>query len=472
MLPGSLLLLRVLEKGASANCMSFRQFLSSYRIPILLILLMALGIRVFLAVRFPHDAFDETRYTSPAVNMLAGHGFSADIEAPYLPTNHTVPFYPLFIAAVYAIFGPHPLAVRIAQSLVDLITCLLLAFLSFTLAPPALKKPAAIWSLLIYGCLSWFTIHWTRYVLTETLALFFTTLALAFGILALKRGRWWWVGAGSACGLALLTRPDSLLLVLAFVLFLSFQIARRATAANTVNLLLFCLAIPVILAPWIARNYIAFERFQPLASEYGFTRDEYMPTGYLRWIRTWMTDETYFQAFHPAFIPGDSSFDPNTLPNNVFDSSQEREQVLHLFSEYDRLGRITPDMNDKFQTIADDRIKREPFRFFVRLPITRIASVWLTGFAAHNQFNRVFRILFVLPILIGGIVGFAVWSRNQPLGWLLLLVMLTRTVFLGYHYAPETRYIVEAFPAMIAACAVTCAALWRYGNQGWMKKSE
>lgn len=470
MLPGSLLLLRVYEKGASANCMSFRQFFSSYRIPILIILLVALGIRVFLAVRFPHDAFDESRYTVPAVNMLAGHGFSADVEAPYVPTEHSVPLYPLFIAAVYAIFGEHPLAVRIAQSLVDLITCLLVAFLSFNLAPPALKKPAAIWSLLIYGCLSWFTIHWARYVLTETLALFFTTLALAFGTMALKRGRWWWAGAGLTCGLALLTRPDSILLVLAFVLFLSFQIVRRAPGANAINLLLFCIAIPVILAPWIVRNYVAFQKFQPLASEYGFDREEYMPTGYLRWIRTWMSDETYFQAFHPAFIPGDS-FNPNILPNDVFDSTQEREQVLQLFSEYDRLGRITPDMNDRFQTIADDRIRREPFRFFVWLPITRISSVWLTGFAAHNRFNRVFRILFVLPILIGGILGFAIWSRNQPIAGLLILVMLTRTVFLGYHYAPETRYIVEAYPPMIAACGVTCAVVWRYLYQVWMKKS-
>jgi hypothetical protein len=47
--------------------------------------------------------------------------------------------------------------------------------------------------------------------------------------------------------------------------------------------------------------------------------------------------------------------------------------------------------------------------------------------------------------------------------WLLLLVALVRSAFFGFHYAPETRYIVEAYPAALAACAVTAAAAW-----GWL----
>ena len=43
-------------------------------------------------------------------------------------------------------------------------------------------------------------------------------------------------------------------------------------------------------------------------------------------------------------------------------------------------------------------------------------------------------------------------GSKQPVARLLLLVILTRTIFLAYHYAPEARYIVEAYPAMIAAC--------------------
>src|SRR5882672_7182867 len=115
---------------------SFRRLLSGYRTPILLILLLAFAWRLVLVIGFPHPAVDEIRYTAPAVNMLAGRGFSADVIEPYLPSDHTVPLYPIFIAAVYAVSGQNNLAVRIAQSAIDLVTCLLVAFVAFNLAPP------------------------------------------------------------------------------------------------------------------------------------------------------------------------------------------------------------------------------------------------------------------------------------------------------------------------------------------------
>ena len=448
------------QDAENAKPLSFTAFLSFYRTPILIILLIAVVLRVALVLQFPMPAGDELRYTTPAVNLLAGRGFSSAVSEPYTPSEATVPGYPLFVAAIYAVFGQENSAVRIAQSLIDVLTCLLVAFISFNLAPVALRTPAAISALVIYGCLSWFTVDWTRYVLTETRALFFTCLAIAAGITAFRMGRRLWAVAGAMCGMALLIRPDSVLLVSAFVLFLALQIVRRKNAAVS-NLLVFSLAVVVILTPWILRNYASLRKFQPLASEYGFARTQYMPDGYLLWIRTWITDETHFKVFQPVFELGDRTFDPRELPDNVFDSAEEKEQVFRLIAEYDREGQFTSEMNDKFRVIAHERIKHAPMRFFLYLPLMRIASVWLTGFATNNLFHRVLRMLFVLPILIGGTLGLAFWGRNQPLTQLLVFVVLTRTLFLGYHYAPESRYIVEAYPAMIAACGVTAAALWR-----------
>ena len=219
---------------------SFRRFLSEYRTPILLILLLAFAWRLTLVIGFPHGAGDEIRYTTPAINMLAGRGFSSDLREPILPSEHTVPVYPLFIAAVYSVFGQHNLAVRVAQSAIDLITCLLVAFVSFSLAPPSLKRSAAISGLIIYGCLSWFTVSWTRYILTETLATFLTMLAVAASLMAFRDKRWRWPVAGLICGVALLTRADAVLLVLAFGLFLSLQIVRQRSAKSVMSLLLFC----------------------------------------------------------------------------------------------------------------------------------------------------------------------------------------------------------------------------------------
>ena len=450
---------------ASENAKSsFREFLSAHRTPILIVLIVACAWRVFLVVGFPRTAGDEPRYRVPAVNMLAGRGFSSDVREPILPSEHTVPLYPLFIAGLFAVFGQHNSVVRIAQSVIDLITCLLGSFVAFSLAPSSQKRAAAMSALIIYGCLCWFTVSWTRYILTETLATFVTMLAIGVSIMVFRKEVWRWPAVGAICGAALLLRPDSLLLVSAFVIFLIFQIARLRTAKSVLSLFLFCLTIPVVLTPWIVRNYIAFGKFQPLASPTGMPHGEYVPEGYLWWIRTWMTDQTYYLAFHPVLFPGSRSFDARELPNESFDSSEEREQVLKLIDQYNREGRFTPEMNDQFQAIANNRIKRAPIRFFVWLPIQRMAGMWLTGFATGNALHRLVRILLVLPILLGGIAGFVFWTRNAALVTLLLLIISTRTLFFGFVNSDE-HYIVEAYPLVIAACGVTCATLWNYSKR-------
>lgn len=438
---------------------SFREFLHAYRRAILIILLLAFGWRLVLVIGFPREAGDEKRYTVPAVNMLAGHGFSSDVREPILPTEHTVPLYPVFIAAVYAVFGQNNSAVRVAQSAIDLLTCLLVAFVSFRLAPSKLRKPAAFMGLIIYGFLCWFTVSWTRYVLAETLASFLTMLAVTASIITLRTERWRWLVVGFICGVALLVRADSVLLVAAFGLFLLIQIARLRTLKSVVNVLLFCAAIPLVLAPWIARNYIAFGKFQPLSSPVGMPHGEYVPAGYLLWIRTWMTDQTHYRVYHPATLPGSRGFDARQLPDDAFDSAEERERVVLLIDLYNETGRFTPEMSNEFQAIANARIKRAPIRFFVWLPIQRIAGMWLTGFATTSPFKRILRIALVLPILIGGLVGFAFFTQNPRLMQLLLLVILTRTLFFGFLISSE-HYIVEAYPPVIAACGVTLAVLW------------
>lgn len=448
----------------NSNYSSFRAFLSAYRTAILIILLVAFVSRLALVIWFPLPAGDESRYTTPAINMLAGFAFSSDVKPPILPSDHTVPLYPLFIAGVYAVFGEHNVAVRIAQSVIDLITCLLVAFVSFNLVGPYYRGPAAMSSLIIYSCLSWFTLFWTRYILTETLAIFLTMLAVTMSIIALRNGPWRWLLVGAICGLAILTRADSVLLVLAFCLFLTVQVARRRSSTSLVRLLLFCSAIPLIVAPWIVRNYLVLGKFQPLASEFGRARGGYVPTGYIRWIRTWMADQTYAEALQPVFHPGSRSFDPHKLPDSTFDSLEERERVYRLIARYDEDGNFTPEISEEFRVLANERIKRAPMGFYLWLPLRRVASMWLTGFATSNPFHRLVRILSVLPILIGGVLGFVISAGNRTVPGLLILIILTRTIFFSF-YGSEERYIVEAYPLMIAACGVTCAALWRYLDQ-------
>jgi 4-amino-4-deoxy-L-arabinose transferase-like glycosyltransferase len=447
---------------------SFRRLLAAHLPVVLGLLLAAFGLRLAYIFVAPHPVSwaGDSRYFVTASNLLAGNGYSWDAAPPYAPTLASVPVYPLFIAAVYALSGSRPDAVRVAQAAVDLLTCLLVAYVAFRLAPPHLKERAALAALTAYGLFSWFTLVWTACLLTETLALFFTALTIAFcarGLRGARGGQW--AAAGLACGLAILTRPDSVLLAAAVLLFLAARFVRARSRAALGSAVGFCLALALTLAPWTLRNYLVFGVFEPLASEYGPLPWTYFPTGYLFWLRTWLGDETHFEyAFPPAFATATVSFDPAGLPREAYDSEEERRRVVALIERYKRAGYIAPDIDADFRALGRERVRRAPFRFFVRLPFYRLASMWLTGFSTSRPtpYVMLLRVLSVVPLHVGAALAFALWCRGRPLMWLLLLVVLVRSAFFGFHYAPETRYIVEVYPAVVAACAVTAAAAWNY----------
>ena len=452
------------SEGRGADSPSFGTFLRARKAQLLLILLLALAVRVGFVIAFP-DPLDETRYRPIAVNILEGNGFSSDASAPYSASEAATPAYPLFIAGVYAVFGRSVYALALSQALLDLSTCVLVGFLSHSLAPAPLKARAAVWGVTIYGILSWPTIVWVPRVYAETLTLFFTTLTIALCTLAMRHGSRYWFGAGLACGLAILTRPDSVLLLAAVILWLVIQTVVRRRQYNVPNLFSFCLAVGLILAPWVIRNYLALNKFQPFASEYGYARDGYFPTGYLCWVRTWIKDETHFDyAFNPAWFPESTSFDSERLPAGSYDSEEERVRLVGLIARFNQARLITPDVDREFRALAYERIRRAPLRFFVLLPLYRSASMWLTGFSTSHAapFILILRILSVLPIHLGGLLGLALLCRRHPVTVLLVLIVLVRTSFMAYHYAPETRYMVQVYPAMIAACGVTVAAVWTY----------
>jgi len=91
---------------------------------LVLILLLSVLLRLGAALYFGDStapAKDETSYSVLATRLLAGHGYSfADYWYPFAPpdapTAHWSFLYTAFLAGVYAIFGPHPLAARLVQA--------------------------------------------------------------------------------------------------------------------------------------------------------------------------------------------------------------------------------------------------------------------------------------------------------------------------------------------------------------------
>jgi 4-amino-4-deoxy-L-arabinose transferase-like glycosyltransferase len=454
---------------------SFFALLRSNRTIFVAVIVLAFVLRLGFIFLGPDSASrpGDARYYRTATNLLAGHGYSEEPSPPYRPQLANVPAYPFFIASVYVVTGERPNAVRVGQAALDVITGILVAFLAFSLAPTRFKKTAAFAALLIYGFASWFTMIWVTCILAETLTIFLTTLTLALGVVALqRREKRWWALVGLTTGLALLTRPDSVLLLSALALFLVGRAVLERIWQPVANMAILLLVIMLTLAPWTIRNYLVFGVVQPLASEYGCVNPCEFPTGYLHWVRTWLKDMTHFDyAFNPAWER--NAFDIDQLPRDAYDSEEEKMRIASLAERYHLAGNIlTRDIDADFRKLANERIRRAPLRFFLGLPLYRSASLWLTGFSTSHATPYIvaLRVLSVLPIHVAALLCFAIWSRRRPLAKLFILVVVVRTLFLAFHYAPETRYVVEAYPPVIAACAVTVAAVWNLLWKLWDRK--
>src|SRR5258705_13415485 len=128
-------------------------FRGRYALPGILFLALALRL-AFFAVERPWDepvenglvlAGDARGYHMMARTLLASGEFTYEPGDP--PDALRTPGYPGFIAAIYALFGPHPWIVLLFQTLLDVAACALL----YRLASAAFGVVAGRWAALAYA---------------------------------------------------------------------------------------------------------------------------------------------------------------------------------------------------------------------------------------------------------------------------------------------------------------------------------
>src|ERR1041385_333717 len=274
----------------------------------LLFLLVALGFRLFVALRLANDDPDDGRvYSQIARNVLEQHVYSHHPPAPCAPSIIRVPGYPLFLAGIYAVFGHgNNTAVRVVQAVIDTATCVLIAWVAFAWAVDRERKHRAALIAFILAAVCPFTAIYVATILTEVLTNFLTaamvlTATFAFKASVRKKALGWWVATGVLAGLAVLFRPDSGLFAAAIgaTLMLSVLVNRSADAFFTrlrtavLSAAIFSIAFCLVLVPWTIRNRRVFHVFQPLSPAHGEMPDEFVARGYLLWVRTWLDDSRY-----------------------------------------------------------------------------------------------------------------------------------------------------------------------------------
>ena len=433
----------------------------------LLAALAGLALRVFFLLKYPHVTADSTFYADLGKNWLL-HGVYARTYDPgvLVPSYSRLPGYPAFLAFVFALFGLDNFrAVMVIQVLVDLGTCFIVVDLARRCVCDRAAKAA-----FVLAALCPFLAQYAAAALTETSEIFFTVLAMDFaviGLSALDRGAAQpWVWCGASLGACILLRPDGGLLLLAFGTYLGLLLLRalrqRQPAMPIVKagiITAACGLAPLLV--WGARNWRTLHQVEFLAPRYATEPNEYVPLGFNRWVNTWIADFTSTEEIYWN-MPGDR-VDPGNLPARAFDTPEQRERTLALLESYNQTQSIDRNLDARFAALAEERIHAHPLRFYVVLPVLKIADMWLRPRTEMlPPENRWFEFdddppwialalglgilnLLYIAAAVAGLV------RGAPIAWagLGLSYIALRSLLLGTLPNPEPRYTLECFPALI-----------------------
>ena len=450
-----------------------------------LVLALAAGLllRLFFLSRYAHIQGDSLLYGDIAHNLLR-HGIygitnGSPAPQPIRPTLIRLPGYPLFLALSFRLFGldahgqERYYPVLLLQIFMDLAACVLLSRLAARLFGTR-AGTAALW----LAALCPFTANYTVAPLTETLTLFTITLALfslerwhAAAALTRRALNPWLYVLALALAYSILLRPEQGLLaaaILPAVLYLSRRLLPTSSSLLPALVLTGLILLPLV--PWTIRNHSTMHVFQPLAPRFATDPGERNPDGFQRWYRTWAIDfastETVYWNYDGADI------DIATLPNRAFDTQSQYTATAALLKAYNLKDTATPALDNAFNSIALDRIRQNPLRYYLALPAARLLNmlfrprtdmlpVPLEWWRPRNHLRAFLFSLFyaALNLAYFALAALtllrrrALWRAHATLVYAMLAFLVLRSALLLTIDNSEPRYTLEFFPVLILLAA-------------------
>lgn len=346
----------------------------------------------------------------------------------------------LYLAAIYALAGPaNYLAVRLLQ-------CALFALMNvllFQVAREIFGRRVALWgvalTILSHEMILWVAKPATEFAYTFLLVLFAWLIVGWF----IRGGGLRLVAAAFTIGVAALTRPEAG--PIAGMAAVGIALARppgtpwrTAWRTRIAAAALFSLVFWLVLAPWIVRNYVLFERF----------------------VLNTQSGHTLYTSNESLAGPG-KSYDEIELPlyDRIRASREPADPALEIQA------------NDYFANEARRNIREQPVAF-ARLFGRRLwvilteRYVYLTRvpWDSLRYFGRFdIQLVYWNPVLlVAALLGIGIGvARRPPYAWLLIgTIVLTVTIHSVYLGLPRNRVPLRPFLNLFACYGVIHAGLW------------
>jgi hypothetical protein len=501
---------------------------------VVLALACGLALRLWMLKQFFNLEGDPLIYGDLAKNLLLHGSYALTGSGGVLvPTLMRLPGYPLFLALCFRLFGmENYVSTAWVQITLELAGCLLLADFVRRITPAPLSRGAAHCTLWL-AALCPFTAVYAAEPLTEALTLF--AIALALWSAALFRARPGWpaaLGFTFAVTLAALLRPDGALVAVALAPALLIGLGRkdgeerpsgakarnysvgfmrglkppppsgsmppsgakvragsagfdvrakaltyqsRLAVSRVARMAVVCVLLALMpFAAWGWRNWQVFHVFQPLAPRYANDPGQTAYSGWERWVKSWCLD-----FVSTSEIYWNDTLEMSKLPGRAFDSPAQYAETARLADDYNLKTELTPELDARFGKLADERISAHPLRYYLWLPLGRMADMWLRprvenlpvdldwwAYKKHNHetcFSWAYVGLNAVYLMLG-VAG--MWLRPQF--WRAMLAyMLLRSALLMTITTPEARYTLECFPMLFALGGVALYGVFRKSMTFW-----
>jgi hypothetical protein len=442
---------------------------------VVLSLTAGLALRLWMLAKFFETSGDSLIYGGLAKNLLLHRGFALTTQVgKTYPTLIRLPGYPLFLALCFRIFGMENYASAAwVQIGLELLGCLLLADFVLRIASAGAAH-CTLWLAMLCP----FTAIYAAEPLSEAPTLFLLALSLWTAERFQSRPGWAdALGFTIAVSFAALLRPDGALVGVALAPALLVGLLRRTGVQGVSTKKLARMAVVCVLlalapfAAWGWRNWQVFHVFEPLAPRLATDPGEEPPLGWERWVKTWCLD--FVSTYEVYWNVPDGALDLSKVPGRAFDSPAQYAETAALAADYNKRQQLTHTIDDRFGRLADERIAAARLRFYLWLPLGRVADMWLRPrvenlpidldwwvYAHHRAETRIswaFAGLNALYLLLG-LTGLCLRPRYWP--WMLAYMALRSALLLNVA-APEARYTLECFPMLFVLGGVTLEAGWR-----------
>lgn len=376
---------------------------------VILVFILALAPRLFLAVRAVEGpTMDAAGYDERAMSIVRGEGFSSYGR----PTSFKPPFYSVFLASIYLVFGHSYLAVRVIQSIMGAFTCILIFFISEKIFG---VKVGAVSGLL--AVLNGTFIMVSKLLYSENLFLFFICLMILLLVSDQESpNKFKKILIGVIAGLLSFTRTEAaFLLPFIFIVNLSWLYLKKRPLGNYAKeigiiFLIYC----ITLLPWTVRNWRVHNAFVPFTTATGIN-------------------------LYSSYCPPEGKKFGFTAYDDIVNYSGS-----FYTEEVERSRFLTRK--------AIEYIKSNPDKL-LRLEILKMAFYWSVfdwEVIRGGQFNISYG--FMLPFFLGGIIFLCKkWYSLKFLYLPIIYFQLTALIFYG---SPRFRITIEPFIIIFAAFSI------------------